>query len=247
MKFINTRPVDRAEPLRSALQQLGHQVLDVPLLALQSLALDAHLVSQYQEFLHANLVVVVSPIAATLGLTHYHALNLDPKLLQQKTWIAVGQATAHVLQQHGITSIVPEVETSEGMLSLPQINAIATGTVAFWRGIGGRTFMMSELTAKGCTVLNMLLYTRQLPAPEYLIQANAIEKGDMVLISSEASWHNWLKLLASLNYSLVDYHYMVLGDRVSDIVKQAGVSCLTVYTLKADELHQKILKCINDE
>ena len=243
MKFINTRPADRAEPLRLALQNLGHHVLDLPLLELKPLVLDAHLTAQYTAFLQADMVVVVSPIAAEIGLSYYCALNLDINQLQHKTWIAVGKSTAHVLKQYGIDSVVPEVETSEGMLSLPEIGALAQSTVAFWRGIGGRTFMMSELEANGFTVLNMLLYTRQMPEMSLLKDVLLLQKDDMVLISSEASWHNWLKLLSSFNYQSLDYRYVVLGDRVSEIVKQAGASCFTVYTLKADELHQMILKC----
>ena len=243
MQFINTRPKDRAEPLSSALKQYGHHVIHLPLLALSELPLTKALIEQYQQFLDADIVVVVSPIAARIGFKYYQQLNLPLEVLQRKIWIAVGQTTAKTLQDYQIESVVPDIETSEGMLSLPQLTSHPSQKIAFWRGIGGRTLMMQQLDAQGCDIINMLLYTRQMPDSSELLAQYHLQHHDIVLISSEASWVNWQQLLVNTNFECKDFYYIVLGDRVSERLIQEGQTCLTVYTLHADEIHQQILKC----
>lgn len=242
MKFINTRPKERAETLHSALSNLGHQVLDLPLLELSVLDLDSTLIQQYSDFQTADAVVVVSPIAAEIGLKYYQALDLPLHELSKKQWIAVGTATQNYLTQFGLVSRVPKVETSEGMLSLPEVHQNLGKKIAFWRGIGGRTFMMEQLRLQGTEIINMLLYTRKMPdiCP---INLSSLEKNDVVLISSEASWQNWLQLLTIHGDKVDNYQYIVLGERVSDILNKAGQTYYTIYKLSADEIHQCILQC----
>lgn len=243
MKFINTRPIDRAEALSSVLLGYGHQVLNLPLLDLTPLALDAQLIEQYAEFQSVDAVVVVSPIAADIGLAYYLQLGFDFDALKKIQWIAVGQATQQALLQKGLTSIVPEVETSEGMLSLPEMNQYIGKKIAFWRGIGGRTFMMETLQAQKTEILNMLLYTRAMPSYTVDDLQQNFKQGDVVLISSEASWHNWLKLLSLTTHRPNFFKYIVLGTRVSAILQHAEQVYYTVYKLSADEIHQCILQC----
>lgn len=247
MKFINTRPIDRAEALSSALQQRGHHVLNLPLLSLQPLALNTQLIEQYTALTSVDAVVVVSPIAVEIGLAYYQKLGFLLEDLAKIQWIAVGQATQHALMQMGLNSVVPEVETSEGMLSLPELNQYIGKKIAFWRGIGGRTFMMEQLQMQGTEIVNMLLYTRGMPDTSKHHVQQKLSQGDIVLISSEASWKNWLKLLALTTYSAHFFKYIVLGERVSAILQQAEQVYYTVYKLSVDEIHQRILQCKHDE
>lgn len=223
MQILNTRPADRAQPLTQALQQLGHQVYGLPLLELVARPLDAELKQLYQQLLAAECVVVVSPIAAELGVQYAQQCGLSIAQLQQLNWIAVGHATQKKLHQWGLASHCPEVENSEGMLALDFFKNCHQQTVAFWRGIGGRTFMMQQLSAQGCSVLNMLLYCRQMPDISLAtLQAFGLQQC-AVLITSEASWNNWLQLWpqdVSLQPDFNNFHYIVLGQRVTQVVKQ---------------------------
>ncbi|WP_338351427.1 uroporphyrinogen-III synthase, partial [Enterococcus faecium] len=70
--------------------------------------------------------------------------------LQHIQWSEVGQATANRLHEYGIEAHVPEVETSEGMLNLPLLHHMQkSGSVAFWRGEGGRQLKMETLQQQG--------------------------------------------------------------------------------------------------
>lgn len=237
MQFVNTRPSNRAKPLTLALQQAGYEVLEAPLLMLEALDRSLLLEQQYVDFEQAEYVVVVSPTAAELGLKHYFALGYSEQLLLSKTWIAVGRATQQYLAKYQINSLVPDVETSEGMLNLSIFQQMNAVKIAFWRGIGGRTFMMEQLSQQGCTVINMLLYQRGLPhQSEMLFQQ--VENNAVILISSEESWNNWCTLAIKYQKQLMQYHYIVLGERVSQVLQQyfynsKSIRITTIYDLTA--------------
>lgn len=266
--LINTRPVERATALSESLQALGYSVYELPLLSLEAIALDAELHAQFAQFKDAEIVVVVSPIAVELGMQYASQCNILLAELQNKQWIAVGQSTQKALAKYKIDSQCPTVETSEGMLQLPILNDLISAQssaprnsksvrIAFWRGIGGRTLMMDELIAQGCTVLNILLYRRAMP--NYTIEGLkqlAQQLPATILISSEQSWKNWQQLTTQLvEHAIVskdifsENQYVVLGDRVSQVLRDDlfpdyrlqdnlvdSAQILTVQHLQANEI-----------
>ncbi|MBF7685339.1 uroporphyrinogen-III synthase [Acinetobacter sp. B10A] len=253
MRFINTRPADRAEPLTQQLQQLGHEVLQLPLLVLKPIALHDHLRSQLMRLNQAQIVVVVSPTAAYLGLQYLQVLNIPVATLTQLKWIAVGEKTAKVLAVAGIDACVPTVETSEGMLQLPLLQQSGLNMVAFWRGEGGRQFMMEQLRAQGVQIFNMLLYQRALPQ-DALMHAHSISQQlhqevnqqTFVCISSEASWKNWQYLCAQQNWSLSHFTYLPLGQRLADLLStdltHIATTIYPIFDLKPATIHTAMVQ-----
>ncbi|TXJ07347.1 MAG: uroporphyrinogen-III synthase [Acinetobacter sp.] len=249
MRIVNTRPRERAAKLSSELIALGYQVQELPLLELCALPLDEILIQQFRALQHADMIVVVSPIAVQLGMQYYQQLGYVSTLLQQKHWIAVGKSTQHMLLQYGIQSVCPVIETSEGMLQLPILQDCRQQTVAFWRGIGGRTLMMQQLQQQGCHILNMLLYTRRQPTTPNDVQEQLAYLPASILLSSEESWNNWLKLAMQyplLQQQLAQQIYLVLGERVSQVVRDyfstqaTKVTILTLTDLTAQTIHQQL-------
>ncbi|MFC3903254.1 uroporphyrinogen-III synthase [Acinetobacter marinus] len=264
--LINTRPAERASVLTEALQGLGYAVYELPLLSLEPMTLDTGLKTQFAQLKDAKIVVVVSPIAVELGIQYALQCDISLTELQTKQWIAVGRSTQLALSKHQIDSICPTVETSEGMLQLPILNDLisaqsstsrdtktdtendtANVTIAFWRGIGGRTLMMDALTAQGCHVLNMLLYHRAMP--NYTIddlKQLVQQLPAMILISSEQSWKNWQQLTERMiEHRIVNQdvfaenQYVVLGERVSQVLRDALPNpehIMTVQHLQANEI-----------
>ncbi len=257
MWIVNTRPKERAGQLNTALTLLGYQVYDFPLLALQALALEENLRQQFQTFLDADIVVVVSPIAVQLGMQYYQTLGYTFSKLLQKQWIAVGKTTQERLLDYGVASDRPCVENSEGMLQLPTLQDVKDKKIAFWRGVGGRELIINKLQSQGGSILNMLLYTRQ--SPHYDIQdltALSSHLPAIILISSEESWKNWLSLnqqFATLQQQLAKQVYVVLGDRVSQIIEQyfavqgLAVDVLNIQYLNAQAIHQRLQQYWNHE
>ena len=243
MLLINTRPSDRATALTQALQKKGIAVIAMPLLTLTACPLTPHLAAQFQALASAQVIVVVSPMAVRVGMDYVQQTGVSLQALQQVSWIAVGQTTADTLAEYGICSHIPDVETSEGMLELPVLKQVsAPSKIAFWRGEGGRQFMMQQLSEAGHDIENMLLYERAYPESSTVIfhqHLPQLMQSDhtVVLISSEASWLNWLNLIA-LQPNLSIAEYWVLGERLAQIlsnsVKNSKIKVLS--SLKVEDV-----------
>lgn len=225
MLFVNTRPVERAAALTAAVRAQAIDVLELPLLALEARPLTADLEAQLKAIIQANVIVVVSPIAVEVGMQYLKQLNIELAELRHIEWIAVGQTTADCLAHYGFASHVPQVETSEGMLTLPVLQHLKNGArIAFWRGEGGRQFMMQHLADLGHCIENLLLYQRRCPESariqlENHLNSFAIAAPRIVLMTSEASWLNWLALCESYSNIIANSEYWVLGQRLANIVQ----------------------------
>lgn len=225
--FINTRPVERAIPIiPQAWTQ--YQEFYLPLLALTAQPLDDVLKQQFLDLLKVDVIVVVSPMAVTVGMTYLQQLGIGIHQLTHMTWVAVGERTAQCLAEYGISAQCPEIETSEGMFQLPIFkNQQHIDRVAFWRGEGGRKWLMQQLSDQGLIIDNFLLYKRSFPQSSQQ-QWQEIQpilktfKQIVVLISSGESWQNWLNLHQNNPSQLANYDYFILGQRVFDQIKQSS-------------------------
>ena len=241
MLFINTRPADRAQALTECLVRSGFQVIDLPLLGLKALPYTEALQQLYAQLRQTDVIVVVSPTAVDIGMQYLRQSGMLPAQLGHIQWIAVGQTTAKSLAAYGIHSLIPEVETSEGMLSLPIFqNMPHLQKIAFWRGEGGRQFMMQQCRDHHIEVLNFLLYERY--CPESSIAAFAqlshtdfqVQSHYWMCVSSEASWKNWLGLCQQHPQLLQKCHYLVLGERLYQILQHD--QCIAGYDFKMSKI-----------
>ena len=253
MLLINTRPGDRAAPLTQALQTAQMPVIELPLLELVQQPYTDELASLFKQLPQANLIVVVSPTAAQIGMQYLQQAGLSLDDLGNLHWVAVGKATEQALAAYGIQSHVPDIETSEGMLQLPVLQQLPVGsTVAFWRGEGGRQFMMQHLQDQQIRVLNFILYDRQCPPvaskilAEHLVILEATPSY-AVLVSSEASWLNWLALMQQYPHLIDRAFYLVLGPRLAAILGeyqqqyQAGFQFAQLDDLNGSTILQQLL------
>jgi uroporphyrinogen-III synthase len=193
--ILNTRPADRAAQLSRVLRTAGYQVSELPLLAFHTLTLS----EAEQQMLHAvqagDVIIVVSPMAAQLGLA-WLAAHPSP-VWQQVRWVAVGVATAQVLAIAGFVAQVPERANSEGVLGLPEIAQLrAPARVLVWRGEGGRELIQETLLQRGVALCSVAFYRRELPASSVQGWQTvlATSQPDAVLISSGEAWQHWCRL-----------------------------------------------------
>ncbi|MFW2097893.1 uroporphyrinogen-III synthase [Acinetobacter sp. ULE_I057] len=255
MLFINTRPIDRAQPLTECLRQSGFDVVDLPLLELTPRPYNNILQQLYLQLLSTQIIVVVSPTAVQVGMQYLQQSGLSLLQIKHIQWIAVGKKTAQRLSDYGVESHVPMVETSEGMLSLPLFNTLKDlKKIAFWRGEGGRQFMMQQCQDRHIDVLNFVLYDRACPPEthqrflDFVARVDQFEPPYWSCISSEASWNNWLVLTRDHQEIVSACHYLVLGERLYQLLrhdKNATQTCLNstkILNLEPETILQTIVQ-----
>lgn len=218
--IINTRPLTRASLLNQVLRSHGFDVIALPLLELIAETLTPELNWQLQQMSTMHMVIVVSPTAAELGLIQLQLLDICPQQLNCQ-WIAVGTGTATVLQQAGLQPLIPQLETSEGILSLPALHQLASQSqIMFWRGHGGRQLMLQALQQANHQVMSVDLYRRRLPLEsmqqyQYLVGLPAL----ILLITSGVSWQHWLQLAEQSGQLIYPAYVLVLGERIYQLIQ----------------------------
>lgn len=224
-RLINTRPSGRAEVLSEALQRLGVEVRNLPLLELRPKQLTVRDIAKLQHLTDYDVVVVVSPAAVELGMLALKQLAPKKMLaideLTDSDWLAVGKKTASLLAEAGILAKIPQQASNEGLLVMPELQRLQTNDkVLLWRGEKGRTLLQETLKRRGVQVDAINFYERY-----YSLQANREFDdlkywGEWVLISSKASFEHWRHLSSS---RVKDYQYLVLGDRLAKYAHHLGL------------------------
>lgn len=220
LRVLNTRPADRAAGLDQALTSAGFGVVNLPLLELEPLALEAAALPQVRELDRYRAVFVVSPTAARLGLR----LLADwwPQWPVDLVWIAVGEATARELRDEGLSPVSPEDETSEGVLALPVLRSLGDGDrVLVLRGEGGRNLVREWLTGRSVRVDYLDVYRRRLPAGAAARwrEISALARPDVVVLTSGESLRHWREVAGAIGLAIP---VLVVSKRLAELAAAAG-------------------------
>jgi uroporphyrinogen-III synthase len=170
VKVVVTRPRDQAGPLVRRLEELGHEVVECPLIEIEPLpgAVD---VEGYAW------VIVTSPNGARELVSR--ASGVLPKVA------AVGPGTAETLRELGVEpAFVPRVSSQDGLLAeFPRPD----GPVLFAAADGARRRPIEELGAD-----YVALYTTRLVRPE------TPPEGDLVVLASGSAARSFAELGAQI-------------------------------------------------
>ena len=178
--------VTRSEPgasvLVDALRQAGYAALRFPVLEIRPL--DAprarRVVAELATF---DTAIFVSGHAVRLGVDVIDAVwPQRPRLV----WIAVGRTTANALDERGIDALTPELETSEGILALPQLREMVGRRVLVCAGRGGRALLAGALEGRGAQVERLELYAREPLAVDVAARALPVGRAVAAVVISSA-------------------------------------------------------------
>lgn len=251
--LINTRPSHRSDAI-SALSELGIDVINLPLLTIDDLPLSKTDTATMQALIHGDgyqALIVTSVESAKRAIRYLRQLGIhhtdDAPSLSHLPIIAVGTATQEALSEFGLSVILPNTHNNEGMLKIHAIQALQSGDkILIWRGVGGRRLLHDTLIARGVQIDVIEWYERTKPhdlldnhhhlAPR-IHQALTDDMPVFVLIASQMAFEHW----QSLNEPNAEkLHYLTLGDRLFDIVRQSHAKVHIINNLSAAHIQAAI-------
>jgi uroporphyrinogen-III synthase len=220
-----TRPQGQADELSARLVAAGYAVHCLPLLELRSLTelppAQRALVLELDRYQH---IIFISGNAVHFGMSVIE--DYWPQLPVGLCWYAIGNATARLLQQYGIEAITPGSSmTSEGLLAVSQLRAVAGQRVLIIKGEGGRNTLREELTSRGATVDELACYRRVCPGygPGEVAAKLSQWHIRLVMITSGEGLANLLALISAQETTKFrDITLLVPSDRIAGLARQAG-------------------------
>ena len=212
LRILVTRPRDQAQQLAGSIEREGGIALLYPLLEISPVPDVDALHRQLAGLTVVDLAVFVSPNAVKFGIAAMRDAGVLPARIA-----TVGQGSAKALRELGVDDVIVPTSQfdSEGLLALPELQAVAGWHVVIFRGDGGRALLGDTLTARGANVEYVTCYLRskpQLDASE-LVQADAV-----IVTSSEALTH----LREIVQGRLSDTALFVPHPRIAELAREQG-------------------------
>lgn len=161
----------------------------------------------------------------------------------------------------------PTIANNEGMLAMPEIDGLQAGDkLLVWRGLGGRRLLVDTLQARGIHIDSIAWYERKMPMDamrqyqQWLQDFNtqnamsglgaSQQQKPIVIVSSGTAFEHWQTIVqaaenqtlsANTVLKLSDFAYVVLGERLANMVSEQKLS----YWRVEDLAPQTILTAIN--
>ena len=229
--MLLTRSDADNQRLAAKLGAIGIPTVSVPLLHIVELDETPEQQRLMLDLDRYHAVMVVSPVAARLGLERLDACWPQPPVGMH--WFAVGEATASVLQAYGLSVHIPESgQDSEGLLRLAiwyELLSRPDLKVLIWRGVGGREHLANQVRAAGGQVDYLELYRRD--APEGLArQLESVTQAGVggIVLSSGQGLEHWHIAAGEHWAELSHWRCWVPSQRVADRARELGCSDIIV-------------------
>ncbi len=214
------RPEPQASNFAQLLRSAGHQPVVTPLLTIIA---GRELASLPEWLLWADIVVAVSAAAVEQGNAYLTKAGIG---WPDKPCLAVGNATAASWQEAGVSAHYPQDARSEGLLSLPELGAVAGKKVLILRGDGGRAYLGEQLEARGAIIRYGECYRRHWLEQDgnLLFTQWHTARVDSVMLTSGELLN---RLLAIMPHHALPWlqqlTWIVPSARVANLVQDAGL------------------------
>ena len=220
LNILVTRPTAPGNKLALTLTYHGYQAHSHPFLDYQAKA-SKHTIQTAFASLAPALIIFVSVPAVNLAHATYHAKNWPIC-----RYIAVGQATQQALNDIGISDVItPELQTSEGLLALPQTFDVNNKAIIIVRGDGGRELIAEQLRSRGAQVSYIESYQRLWLPLEHSITQQWLAQGiNCILATSNEILKSIVQLIDNQdNYWKNDCKWIVASERIAQQAKALGL------------------------
>lgn len=230
LSILVTRPGEAGVALCNTLEKAGASVSLFPTIAFADPPSLSALIEGLSTLTEQDWIFFVSPQAVERFITYTDQYHLDRRLLSARI-AAIGDGTARVLEQAGMTPIVYPTEnaTSEGLLLLPEVSDMANKKVTIVKGVGGRTLLADELRVRGAQVQSLIVYQRVLPKIDAAALKIALnQKKIHVILSTSFDSVSHLCQLVGEASGVQRVPLVVMSERVRQLARALGF--VTVYT-----------------
>ncbi len=239
LRVLIARPIRQAQTLASMLSACNAKSFVYPVLCIEQIAFNQ------TEFNHAvansDVIIFTSCNAVwqtAVKLLYYQRQQSLPQL------IAIGPATADAIAEEGLPlANKPTSEfSSEGLLDIPLLHSCYGKRILILSGVGGRTVLIDELTARGAVVEKLAVYRRChgiKPSKEML--ATWQQPGiDVVISTSGEGLSQLVKQISAVGKSYHDWlltqQLLVMSQRLVPLVQQYGFTCQPLVATQASDV-----------
>jgi uroporphyrinogen-III synthase/uncharacterized protein HemX len=216
-----TRPAHQSEGLRQSIEAAGGRAFLFPLIEIRPLPDPARALDWVGDLARYDIAIFVSANAVDHGLD---LVDTHGGSLATIEVIAVGTATARRLEARGVTpAAVPGEASSEGVLGLAMLQAVAGKHVLIFRGIGGRELMAEGLRARGAVVDYAEVYERRATEADPKPLLALWDRGEIgaAVVTSAAALER-LASIAAGHERVLDVALVVLSERLATRARALG-------------------------
>lgn len=218
--FILTRPLPKLAASQQAFEDAGVPCTVVATTDIQQPSdVSARIHSAFSQHATIDVVIVTSVYAVSPLLTS--GINLNAMQI-----IAIGTATAQALQQalpaHDI--LTPLCHTSEGILSMHQLDGNTSKQVVIMKGEGGRHLIATTLNERGHSAIECNVYQRiDLPTPVFTNKWKISDVSGIIATSEHLA-----KQLLNAESTLANLPWLTISQRVADALHEQGINSVAV-------------------
>ncbi len=222
--IVVTRPAAQAMALAAAIHAAGGQVILFPVIEILDPIDIQPLLAVIDQLETCDLAIFISPNAVVQAMRRITARRDWPPGLRAA---AIGPGGVRELQYFGINEIMAPAQSwdSEGLLALPQLQAVAGQRMVIFRGNGGRELLGNTLTARGAQVESVECYRRACPRVDVapLLQAWARNAVHAVSVTSSEGVRNLFEMLGQPGQPLLcRTPVFVPHPRIAAVARELG-------------------------
>ncbi|ASQ45050.1 uroporphyrinogen-III synthase [Legionella clemsonensis] len=236
LSVLNTRPLAQGKSLSDTIVKAGGIAIECPALAIEPIEFSL------PELNNATFAIFISANAVTYLLATLTKQKIQwPKAIKV---IAVGHATAAILEQYGIkVDFIPQESTSESLLQLDCLQDVANKSLFLFKGKNGRADIAQTLISKGADLTSIDVYKRVMPEfdQQYLHslwQENAV---DIILFTSQQAMQNIFTMFGKKAHDwLCHTPCLVISNRLAKAAALLGIQQIIVSSPETvlQRLHQ---------
>lgn len=228
--ILVTRPAHQAEHLAGLIRAAGGTPILFPVMEIVDMPDVRPLLALIDRLDEFDLAIFISPNAVTKAMNLIRARRLLPAGLRVA---AVGKGGRKALGQFGVDNVLVPAQRfdSEGLLALPEFQAVAGKRIVIFRGDGGRELLAEALARRGAHVEYAECYRREKPQADsaQLLHRWARNEVNAITVTSAEMLHNLFDLVGKLGQQwLKTTPLFVPHERIAEAARGMGLSQVTV-------------------